>query len=146
MSVLIDANLLVYGALESSVRHRETRRWLQDRFADDQIFVGLTWSTLYGFMRLVSNPIVTGSGASAPAEAWRAAEAYRLQRNVRMVGAGEGHAEIAGGLARMPGIKLNDFPDVFLAAVAIEHGLELCSHDHGFARFTGLRWSNPLSG
>ena len=35
-------------------------------------------------------------------------------------------------------------PDAHLAALAIEHGLVLCSTDGDFARFDGLRWLNPL--
>jgi len=35
--------------------------------------------------------------------------------------------------------------DAHLAALAIEHGAELCSADTDFARFPRLRWSNPLS-
>jgi toxin-antitoxin system PIN domain toxin len=34
--------------------------------------------------------------------------------------------------------------DAHLAALAIEHGAELCSTDRDFSRFTGLRWANPL--
>lgn len=32
-----------------------------------------------------------------------------------------------------------------LAALAIEHGVELMSADGDFARFPGLRWRNPLT-
>lgn len=35
--------------------------------------------------------------------------------------------------------------DEHLAVIAIEHGLELQSHDAGFARFEGLRWADPLA-
>jgi predicted nucleic acid-binding protein len=35
-------------------------------------------------------------------------------------------------------------PDAHLAAPAIEHGLTLCSTDRGFARFSELKWRNPL--
>ena len=35
-------------------------------------------------------------------------------------------------------------PDAHLAALAIEHGLLLCSADRDFSRFAGLRWENPL--
>lgn len=35
--------------------------------------------------------------------------------------------------------------DVHLAALAIEHGLTLCSADGGFARYPKLRWINPLA-
>jgi uncharacterized protein len=40
------------------------------------------------------------------------------------------------------GAKL--IPDAHLAALAIEHGLVLCSTDGDFARFQGLKWINPL--
>ncbi len=35
--------------------------------------------------------------------------------------------------------------DAHLAALAIEHGAELYSCDTDFARFEGLRWTDPLS-
>lgn len=35
-------------------------------------------------------------------------------------------------------------PDADLAALAIEHGLTLCSSAGDFARFPGLKWENPL--
>jgi len=34
--------------------------------------------------------------------------------------------------------------DAHLAALAIEHGAQLCSCDTDFARLQGLRWTNPL--
>jgi uncharacterized protein len=37
-------------------------------------------------------------------------------------------------------------PDAHLAALAVEHGVGVCSADTDFARFTGLPWFNPLSG
>jgi hypothetical protein len=36
-------------------------------------------------------------------------------------------------------------PNAHLAALAIEHGLILCSADSDFARFPSLRWENPLA-
>lgn len=40
----------------------------------------------------------------------------------------------------------NLVPDAHLAALAIEHGLEVCSADTDFARFGEIRWRNPLTG
>jgi predicted nucleic acid-binding protein len=34
--------------------------------------------------------------------------------------------------------------DAHLAALAIEHGLTVCSNDGDFAKFPGLKWQNPL--
>ena len=36
-------------------------------------------------------------------------------------------------------------PDAHLAALAMEHGLTVCSSDRDFARFPRLRWMNPLA-
>ena len=42
------------------------------------------------------------------------------------------------------GITGNLVPDAQLAALAIEHGLEILSADTDFARFPSVRWRNPL--
>jgi predicted nucleic acid-binding protein len=34
--------------------------------------------------------------------------------------------------------------DAYLAALAIDHGAEVCSSDNDFGRFSRLRWRNPL--
>ena len=39
----------------------------------------------------------------------------------------------------------NLVPDAQLAALAIEHGLTVCSADTDFARFDEVRWENPLN-
>ena len=48
-------------------------------------------------------------------------------------------------LLSLPGVRANLVHDAHLAALAIEHGLILCSTDGDFARFSGLRWQNPLA-
>lgn len=45
----------------------------------------------------------------------------------------ERHAETLGGPLR-EATRADDVPDAHLAALAIEHGLTLCSADRGFAR------------
>jgi predicted nucleic acid-binding protein len=57
----------------------------------------------------------------------------------------ERHAEVLGKLLALPGMYGNLVPDAHLAALAIEHGLALCSTDGDFARFPGLNWVNPLA-
>jgi uncharacterized protein len=41
-------------------------------------------------------------------------------------------------------VQGNLVPDAHLAALALEHGLTVCSTDTDFARFSELRWCNPL--
>ena len=46
MTVLVDANLLVYAALPQAPEHAPARGWLTGVFADDDEVVGLAWSSL----------------------------------------------------------------------------------------------------
>jgi predicted nucleic acid-binding protein len=48
--------------------------------------------------------------------------------------------------SRGSGLRADDVPDIEIAALAIEHGLVLASHDHGFRRFSRLRVIDPLIG
>jgi predicted nucleic acid-binding protein len=41
-------------------------------------------------------------------------------------------------------LTANLISDAHLAALAMEHGLELFSADSDFARFPAVRWRNPL--
>jgi predicted nucleic acid-binding protein len=55
----------------------------------------------------------------------------------------ERHGEVLGPLLAKVS-RSNLVPDAHLAALAIKHGLILCSTDGDFARFPGLRWENPI--
>jgi predicted nucleic acid-binding protein len=57
---------------------------------------------------------------------------------------GPRHAEILGPLLSAPFVTSRLVPDAHLAALAIEHGVTLCSTDGDFGRFPGLTWQNPL--
>ena len=54
------------------------------------------------------------------------------------------HAAVLGSLIRRYHLSANAIPDAHLAALAIEYGVAICSADTDFARFTELRWINPL--
>jgi hypothetical protein len=41
--------------------------------------------------------------------------------------------------------RSNLLPDAHLAALSMEYGLTLMTTDRDFARFSGLRWENPLA-
>jgi len=56
----------------------------------------------------------------------------------------ERHPSLLGSLMTEAGERANLVPDAHLAALALEHGLTLCSADGDFARFSKLRWENPL--
>jgi uncharacterized protein len=142
---LVDTNLLVYATFADAPEHPRARAWLEDRLADPDGAVALCWPVVYAFVRLITSPRVLGGHAVSVEQGWASAAAYLAQPAIRIVVAGSGHETIAAELARTPGLRSDDVPDVEVAALAIEHGLVLASHDHGFRRFAGVRTIDPLA-
>jgi toxin-antitoxin system PIN domain toxin len=143
---LVDTNLLVYATFAGAPEHDRARAWLRERLVEGEGTVALCWPVVYAFLRLVTSPRVFGEHAVTVGEGWDVAAAYLEQPAVRIVAPGSGHAPIAAELARTPGLRSDDVPDIEIAALAIEHGLVLASHDHGFRRFSRLRFVDPLTG
>lgn len=142
--MLVDTNLLLYATLRDAPEHGRARAWLEERLADPDATVALCWSVVYAFVRLITSSRVLGAEAVSVKRGWETASAYLAHPAVRVVTPGAGHETIAGELAGTPGLRSDDVPDVELAALAIEHGLVLASHDHGFRRFSRLRMFDPL--
>jgi len=140
--ILVDANLLVYAQSRSFPQHEPARAWLDGRL-NGPAPIGLPWPSLLAFVRIISNPRVVDRPRSLP-EAWRQVEAWLDCSPAWIPLPTEHHRETFGGLLRVVP-RGNLVPDTHLAALAIEHGLTLCSTDGDFARFPGLRWENPLA-
>ena len=142
--ILLDANLLVYAHVEASPDHQRARMWLDDRL-DGSAAVGFPWPTTLAFLRLVTNPRIF-ERPEPMQRAWQQVEEW-LSRPVSWIPQPtERHREVLGNLLTLRGVRANLVPDAHLAALAIEHGLILCTTDGDFARFEGLRWQNPLHG
>jgi len=142
--MLVDTNLLLYSTFADAPEHDRARGWLEERLAEGDGVVVLCWPILYAFLRLATSPRVFGRHALTVKQGWAAAAAYVDQPGIRLVVPGAGHARIAAELAETPGLRSDDVPDIEIAALAIEHGLVLASHDHGFRRFSRLRFFDPL--
>jgi hypothetical protein len=79
------------------------------------------------------------------ATAWQRVSAWLACNVVWIPQPTDRHAEVLGALLSESGIHGNLVPDAHLAALAIEHGLTLCSTDGDFARFGKLKALNPLA-
>jgi toxin-antitoxin system PIN domain toxin len=99
---------------------------------------------LIAFMRISAAPRILERPLSIMA-AWRQVDDWLAQERVWMPSATDRHPAVLAGLLPHCGPVSAMVHDAHLAALAIEHGLELCSADADFARFPGLRWRNPLA-
>ena len=141
--ILVDANLLIYASATALPQHAAARTWLDGRLNGGEP-VGLPWASLLAFVRVVTNPRVFRL-ASPVAAAWTQVEAWLDVPSVWIPEPSERHRLVLRELLRDTGIIGQLIPDAHLAALAIEHGLALCSTDGDFARFASLRWENPLA-
>ena len=140
--MLIDANLLLYAGDSRSPFHTAAAGWLEETL-NGRRRVGLPWQTIGAFVRIISHPRVTAEPLG-PERAWAYVEAWLDADPVWIPPATDRTARVLLQLGSELGITGNLVPDAQLAALAIEHGLEILSADTDFARFPRVRWRNPL--
>lgn len=140
--ILLDANLLIYAHVEDFEAHAAARAWLDERLGGTAR-VGLPWPSLLAFLRLVTNPRIFAR-PEPMADAWTQVDEWLHAPAAWVPSPTARHAEVLATL--VPAVtRPNLVPDAHLAALAIEHGLTLCSTDGDFARFGDLSWMNPLA-
>jgi toxin-antitoxin system PIN domain toxin len=140
--ILIDVNLLLYATVATAPEHAVARPWFNSCLNGTSA-VGLPWVSLLGFVRIVSNRRVYSEPVPV-AEAWREVERWLDCPTVWIPQPTDRHREILRPLLVEAALRANLVSDAHLAALAIEHGLTLCSTDGDFSRFKNLRWENPL--
>lgn len=142
--ILVDVNLLVEATMRSAVGHEAARSWLQERLAGTAR-VGLPWVAITGFVRVAGQPRAWERPLPV-ADAIAIVRSWLSRPSAWIPEPGPRHLDLLERLLRsQPGVRL--VTDAHLAAIAIEHGLELCSRDRDFARWSdqGLRSTDPLS-
>jgi toxin-antitoxin system PIN domain toxin len=142
--MLVDANVLIYAVDSEAPAHARAAAWLTERLNGDHR-VGIPWESLTAFVRIVTHPRAAARPLSA-IDAWRHVDDWLAVSTVWTPVPTERHADVFGALVRKYRLTGNLIPDAHLAALAIQHGLEVCSADTDFARFTEIRWHNPVSG
>jgi toxin-antitoxin system PIN domain toxin len=141
--ILVDANLLLYAKIADLPQHRPAAHWFESQLRE-QPRVGLPWPSLLGFLRISTSPRLFEQPLPV-AEAWDQVQEWLALRNVWIPLPTDQHAAIMGDLLVAANAGANLVPDAHLAALALEHGLVVCSSDADFARFPAVRWRNPLA-
>lgn len=124
-------------------QHVAARSWLNEQI-NGASRVGLPWHRLLAFLRVSTNPRVYATPATV-SEACLQLEEWLSLTTIWTPEPGSRHAEILLNLLRIVGARGKLTSDANIAALAIEHGLTICSADTDFARFPNVRWMNPLA-
>jgi toxin-antitoxin system PIN domain toxin len=140
--ILIDSNILIYAYNADSPYHSIARDWLDEKL-NGAAPVGLPWVSLLAFLRITTNPRAFANPASI-VDAWGQVHEWLARESVWTPQPTERHSTILGELLTQGHVQGNFVMDAHLAALAIEHGLTLCSADSDFAKFSKVHWLNPL--
>lgn len=139
--ICLDVNLLLQATDPDAVAHEASRQWFEDQMNSYQQ-IALPSFTLVSFVRLSSQKRVRRNPLRV-AQAMEFVEGWLEWETVWIPQPTEKHFSLMSELLKAAphGPMVND---AHLAALAIEHGLTLCSSDNGFRMFPGLRFYNPL--
>jgi hypothetical protein len=139
---LPDVNLLLYAVDETSPRHDGARIWLEQTLSGSET-VAFAWVVLLAFVRLSTNTAVFAHPLGVE-EALDMVDGWLAQPCVTVIAPTDRHSAVLRELLQPIGTAGNLTTDAHLAALAIEHGAQLCSCDADFGRFSGVHWANPL--
>jgi uncharacterized protein len=140
--MIVDANVLLYAVDADSAFHEAARGWLEAAL-NGPSRVGLPWASLLAFQRISTHPRASARPLR-PGEAWSCIADWLGADSAWVPAPGEKHAEILRRLIIDGDLRGNLVTDAHLAALAIEHGVGICSADSDFARFAELTWVNPI--
>ena len=141
--IVLDANLLLYAYNSSAPNHAQARRFVEEILSGAEA-VGLPWQTIFAFLRIITNRQLRGTRLSVE-EAVAIVEEWAALPTVHLLAPGDRHwaffkRMLIDGKASGPLTT-----DAELAALTMENGGVLYTTDRDFARFPGLKWTNPLA-
>ncbi len=140
--ILVDANVLLYAEDSLSPYHDTAREWWDAQLSGKSP-VCLCWTVLTAFIRIGTNRRVFECPLSLK-DAIQRVQGWIDQPCTRLIYPTEQHWQVLQELLEAGQAVGNLVTDAHLAALAIEHGCQLCSTDSDFARFPKLKWKNPL--
>ena len=141
--ILVDANILLYAEDSLHPRNRKARTWWDDQLSGSGS-VCLCWTVLSAFIRIGTNPRVFEAPLSL-GQAVARVQSWLEQPCTRVVRPTDRHWTVFQEMLSDGQAVANLVTDAHLAALAIEHGCKLASTDSDFARFSKLKWMNPLA-
>ena len=141
--IAVDSNILVYARREETPHHAAARALLR-RLAEGTEPWGLPWPCVYEFLRVVTHPRVFDPPTDLET-ALEDIESLFQSPSLHLMGEGPKHPAHLRRMVAAGRATGNLAHDAHIAALVVEHGArELWTTDRDFARFPGLKISNPF--
>ncbi|MGA8808695.1 MAG: TA system VapC family ribonuclease toxin, partial [Thermoanaerobaculia bacterium] len=140
--ILVDSNILLYAKFEDVPQHRRARIWFEEQL-NGSARIGIPWQVSLAFLRLATNARVFARPLTIAA-AWKQMMEWLDHPRVWIPEPTEEHASVLRDLLLHANVTGSLVADAHLAALAIEHGLTVCSADSDFVRFPAVSWLNPM--
>lgn len=141
--MLVDGNILLYSVDSTSRFHERAAKWMVESLNGPRR-VAIPWLSLTAFVRIATNPRA-GAHPLTPSAAWEHVDGWLDAPAVWTPNPGRGHRQILSDLLIRLDLRAGLVTDAVLAALCLEHGLDIVSADSDFARFTELTWINPVA-
>lgn len=140
----VDTNILVYALAANSQHHAHAYRLITE-LAQSPSAWAIPWPCIYEMLRVVTHPRIYRPPL-LPDVALEQVKAIMASPSLTLLAETSRHAEILEAIVRQSRVSGNLMHDAHIVALCIEHGVtELITNDHDFARFSGLRVTNPFA-
>ncbi len=140
--ILVDVNLFLYAEDSLSEHHEKARNCWDGQLSRTDL-VGLCWPVIKGFIRIGTNPRIVQRPLTLK-EACQRVNSWLEQPCVRLIQPTGQHRAVFEKFLHAGNAVGKLVSDAHLAAPAVEHNCVLQSTDQDFARFSGLKWKNPI--
>lgn len=142
--IVPDANLLLYAYDHDSPFHEWARQWWEDCLSGQEA-VGLTYPTLFAFLRISTNARVYTNPMTLT-EAAQHIRSWRARRVSQILEPSVEHTEqVIGLLAAAGGVAGNLMTDAQIAAFSQAYRAVVHTADRDFLRFPDIRCHFPLN-
>ena len=142
--IVPDANLLLYAYDRESPFHARAKSWWEDCLSGQEP-VGLTYPTLFAFLRISTNAKIYINPMTLT-EAAEHIRSWRGRKVTQVLEPGIGHTDdVIGLLEAAGGTAGNLVTDAQIAAFAQSYSAVVHTADRDFLRFPDIRCYFPLN-
>ena len=135
---LVDTNVLLYAVDADSPFNARSLEWMEEALSAAP-GIAMAWIAMVGFVRLSPRPRILRTPLTIT-QALSSVDDWLSHPNVHILQPGKRHADLFARLLLAAGTAGNLTNDAHLAALAIEHNVEIGTFDRDFKRFSGLKF------